>query len=191
MIRINLLAVDRERVKRRPATFQIGQQITVACTLILVAAGLGIGWWYWSLNTESAKLDEDIAAAQREMGRLSRIMQDVRLFEEQKGQLQQRVTLIEQLRKGQSGPVHMLDEISRAVPDMLWLTDIKQVGNDLSIGGRCTSQIALTIFVANLEASGYFKKPVEIVDTQVQTVQETQAELVTFTIKAQFAQPGT
>ena len=36
--------------------------------------------------------------------------------------LQQRVTLIEQLRKGQSAPVHVLDEISKSLPDRLWLT---------------------------------------------------------------------
>ena len=34
--------------------------------------------------------------------------------------------LIEQLRKDQTGPVHMLDQISRALPPMLWLTEMKQ-----------------------------------------------------------------
>ena len=38
--------------------------------------------------------------------------------------------LIEQLRNGQTGPVHMLDQISRALPPMLWLTELKQAGAD-------------------------------------------------------------
>jgi type IV pilus assembly protein PilN len=189
MIRINLLAVDRERVKRRPA-FQIGQQVTVACSLILVAAGLGIGWWYWSLNTASAKLDEDITAAQREMARLSSLMQQVQLFDQKKGQLQQRVTLIEQLRKGQTGPVHMIDEISKAVPDMLWLTELKQAGADLTIMGRSTTSDALATFVSNLEASGYFRRPVEILEKQVASAADTPVELISFTLKAQFSPPG-
>ena len=50
-------------------------------------------------------------------------------FEQRKAQLQQRVALIEQLRKSQTGPVHMLDQISRALPPMLWLTELKQAGD--------------------------------------------------------------
>ena len=61
MIRINLLTVDRERAKRK-AKFQIGQKVTVACSLILVAAALVVGWWFWSLQRASADLDQQIAA---------------------------------------------------------------------------------------------------------------------------------
>jgi len=39
VIKINLLAVDRERAKRK-AKFQIGQKITVGCSLILVVAAI-------------------------------------------------------------------------------------------------------------------------------------------------------
>ncbi len=60
----------------------------------------------------------------------------VQQFEQRKAQLQQRVVLIEQLRKGQTGPVHMLDQISRALPQMLWLTELKQAGGDVVIDGR-------------------------------------------------------
>ena len=42
MIKINLLTVDRERAKRK-AKFQVGQKVTVACSLILVAAALVVG----------------------------------------------------------------------------------------------------------------------------------------------------
>ena len=42
-------------------------------------------------------------------------LQQVTQFEQRKTQLQERVALIERLRKGQSGPVHMLDELSKAV----------------------------------------------------------------------------
>ena len=62
--------------------------------------------------------------------------------------------LIEQLRKGQTGPVHMLDQISRALPPMLWLTELKQGAdaNEVVIDGRCTTLTGLSDFVANLEA---------------------------------------
>ena len=76
------------------------------------------------------------------------MIQQVQQFEQRKAQLQQRVVLIEQLRKGQTGPVHMLDQISRALPPMLWLTELKQTGgNDVVIDGRCTTLTGLSDFV--------------------------------------------
>ncbi len=77
------------------------------------------------------------------------------------------MALIEELRQGQAGPVRLLDEISRSLPDMLWLTEIKQQGSELTISGRCTTLTALSDFVGNLELGGFFDKPVEILDSQV------------------------
>ncbi len=195
MIRINLLARDRDRAPRRMA-FRPGQHITVASTLILLLAGLFIGWWYWSLRKDAARMDDELAAAQQEKARLASLIKQVEQFEARKGQLQQRVTLIEQLRKGQSGAVHMLDEVSRSLPDGLWLTEMKQTGADLTISGRCVVLTSLSDFVGNLEASGWFARPVEIVDSQAERVPGAGAaggattELIRFTVKAQFAPPA-
>ncbi len=190
MIRINLLTTERERA-RKTAGFQLApQRITIACSLVLVAAALGIGWWYWSLSTESAQMDLAIASAQKETARLRSLIQQVRQFEQRRAQLQQRVTLIEQLRRGQSAPVHILDQVSRSVPEMLWLTELKQDNvNALTIDGKCTTLTALSDFVANLEASGYFKKSVEIVNSQVDQAQPGAAALITFSVKAVFSPP--
>src|SRR5438105_3662904 len=142
MIRINLLAAERDRAKKKGAVVlgTTGQKITIGCSLILVLAGLFIGWRYWAVTRDSAQLDNEIAAAQQETTRLHTIIQQVQQFEQRKAQLQQRVVLIEQLRKGQTGPVHMLDQISRALPSMLWLTELKQTNDDVQIDGRCTNQ---------------------------------------------------
>jgi type IV pilus assembly protein PilN len=116
-------------------------------------------------------------------------------FEKRRTQLQQRVALIEELRKGQSGPVHLLDELSRALPDRLWLTQMKQQDGEIRVDGRTTSLTALSDFVGNLESSGYFARPVEILDSQVESQGQQQAagagDLVKFTVKAQFSMPGT
>ena len=53
----------------------------------------------------------------------------------------------------------MIDELSKAMPEMLWLTELKQDGGDLTIDGRCTTLTALSDFVGNLERSGYFRRP--------------------------------
>ena len=195
MIRINLLNQEREKTKRRAVTsvtFEggTGQRITLACTLVLLAAGVGVAWWYWSLEKESSRIDDEMALAEQETQRLRTLILQVQQFDERKAQLQQRVSLIEQLRRGQSGPVHMLDEISRSMPDALWLTQMEQKGADLTIEGRCIALTSLTDFVGNLENSGWFKKPVEIVDSQMEQIQGAETTLFRFTLKARFAQPG-
>jgi type IV pilus assembly protein PilN len=195
MIRINLLAQERAKGKRRQAsaptpTQAAGQKITVACTLILVVAGLIIGWWYRSIQQNATQLAQEISAAEAETARLKSIITQVQQFEQRKSQLQQRVTLIEQLRRGQSGPVHILDELSRGLPEMTWLTKIEQKGNDIVIEGRCTALTSLSDYVANLERSGWFARPVEITDSQVEQAQGGDNDLIRFSMKAQFAQPG-
>jgi type IV pilus assembly protein PilN len=191
MIKINLLSPERKAVKKR-AAFQVGQKLTIACTLILVVTAALVGWRYWLLGRESANLDAEIAAAQKETERLHSIISQVQQFEQRRAQLQQRVALIEQLRKDQKGPVHMLDQISRSLPSMLWLTELKQSPNpdEVVISGRCTTQTAVSDFVANLEASGYFKKSIEIVSSDSEAQPQPPGELIKFNIKAQFQQPG-
>jgi type IV pilus assembly protein PilN len=182
VIKINLLAVDRDRSKRK-AKFQIGQKITAVCSLVLVVAALGVGWWFWYLQRASTELDEQIAAAQRETQRLQSIIRQVQQFEARRAQLQQRVTLIEQLRKGQTGPVHLLDHVSRALPDSMWLTDLKNTGADVAIDGRCMSLNSLSDFISGLEGSKLFVGSVEIVDSRVELATTTTPELIRFSVK--------
>ncbi len=191
MIRINLLAAERDRAKKKAVTLgTVGQKLTIGCSLILVLGGLAIGWRYWTVNHDSAELDKEIAAAQQETTRLHSVIEQVQQFEQRKAQLQQRVVLIEQLRKGQTGPVHMLDQISRALPPMLWLTEVKQTGAEIVIEGKCTSPIGVSDFVANLEASGYFKRSIDIVSTSTESMTQPPTEVIKFSIKAVFQQPG-
>ena len=191
MIRINLLAVEKKAVARVGGkSFQVGQKITVACSLILIVAALFVGWRYWTLRQDSARIDKEIAEAQQETLRLRAIILQVQQFEQQKAELQTRVALIEELRTSQTGPVHMLDQISRAVPPMLWLTELKQTEDSVVIDGRCTGLTSLSDFVTNLEASGYFKRSVEIVSTQAEANTSPAGEMIKFSIKGQFQQPG-
>jgi type IV pilus assembly protein PilN len=192
VIRINLLTVERERVKKK-VPFQIGHALTAGCALILILAVAFVGWRYWALGHESAGLDTAISNAQQETIRLHSILQQVQVFEQRKAQLQQRVVLIEQLRRSQAGPVHMLDQISRALPTMLWLTEVKQdpkLENEVLSDGRSTTITGLSDFVANLEASGYFKRSIEIVSTTTEAIPQPPGELIRFQIRAQFQQPG-
>lgn len=187
MIRINLLAVDRAVGKKKTGgVVTSAQRVTIGAALILVSTLVGVGWWYWSLHTQSAQLDTDIASAETEANQLRSVLAQVQKFETRKAVLQQRVTLIEQLRRGQSAPVHVLDELSRALPDRLWLVSMGQQGDNFTIDGRTTSLTGVSDFVANLQASPWFGA-VELLDSQVD--QTPSGDMVRFTLRATSENP--
>jgi type IV pilus assembly protein PilN len=190
MIKVNLLTVERRRARKK--AFDSTRRVTVGCVLILLGAALAVGWRYWTLAGTSAQLDRDIGSAQREAAQLHSVIAQVQQFEQQRAQLQQRVGLIEQLRREQAGPVHMLDQISRALPPTLWLTELAQTENpnEVVISGKCTTLTSLSDFVSNLEASGYFKRSVEIVKSELEAMSTPPGEVVAFSIRAVFQGPG-
>jgi type IV pilus assembly protein PilN len=186
MIRINLLGVERKQT-RRTATFDIGKRVTMACSLTLVVAAAGIAFWFWSLTEASRQVDQDIATAREQQARLNSLIKEVSQYEARRAQLQQRVVLIEQLRKGQSLPVQLLDYVSKSVPEMLWLTAMEQDGvANLTIEGRATTMIAVSDFVANLGNTTFFTKPIDLVETKAERDQAG-VDLVEFKVKAQLA----
>lgn len=189
MIRINLLAVDRSPVKKAARTPGIAaaHRVAIGAALILIATIVTVGWWFWSIRAAGLKIDDDIAQAEKEANQLRSVLAQVQKFEARKAQLQQRVTLIEQLRHGQTAPVHVLDEVSKSIPDRLWLVSMFQRGDDFTIEGRTTTLTGLSDFIANLESSPWFKKPVEIVDSAVD--QGPNGDLVRFSLHATMQNP--
>jgi type IV pilus assembly protein PilN len=187
MIRINLLAGERQKTARS-VRFDISQQLTAMCGLVVVAAVAGIGVWFWALTQESKNVDAQIVSAQAEAARLQSLLVQVKSFEDRKAKLQQRVNLIERLRQGQAVPVQLLDHVSRSLPDMLWLTQLKQDGPIVTIEGRSTTLISLSEFVGKLGEDGVLQKPIEIVNSQTDTNTDTskgpQPDLIQFTVRA-------
>jgi type IV pilus assembly protein PilN len=190
MIRINLLAVEKPVAKTgRKFTFNVGDKVgQIAALFVLLACGGYIAWDYIAIQREDARLHEELLAARAEKARLAPVLKEVERFDSRKKELQQRVGLIEELRRNQPGPVHMLDQLSRSLPDRLWLNDLKQTGDDVQLDGKTSSLSALADFVANLEASGYFARPVEIISSEEEKSKDS--DLIRFTVKATFAMPG-
>jgi type IV pilus assembly protein PilN len=189
MIRINLLAVEKPVAKTRSFNFSVSDKVgPIGAVLVLVGAASYAGWDYLALMQQDAQLRAELVAIRAEKQRLAPILKEVELFDQRKKELQERVALIEELRTNQVGPVHMLDQISRSLPDRLWLTDMKQTGDDVQMDGRTSSLSSLADLVANLEASGYFRKPVEILSSEEE--KNNDKDLIKFSIKATFELPG-
>jgi len=73
---------------------------------------------------------------------------------------------------------------------MLWLTGVKQDGLTLTMQGRGLTLTSLSDFVGNLEASRYFARPVEIVDSTVVSGDGKAPDLIQFTIRGTFQMAG-
>jgi len=189
VIRINLV---KERQAPAPPKFQFDEakRIALGGSLIVLLAFAYVGWHYWTLGETQAQVQRDIDQARAEEQRLNQVISEVRNFEARRAQLEQRVSLIEELRKGQTAPVHILDQISRSLPDMVWLTRVAQSTYDLTIEGNCLSLTSLSDFVGALEHSRYFARPVEILNSEVVPATPTTPELIKFQIKATFQMHG-
>jgi Tfp pilus assembly protein PilN len=190
MIRINLLSSERRQAKAVPRGLLLAQKMTVVGSLILILTALGVGWRYWALGQQAASIERQLADARREEQRLAGILKQVQEFEARREVLQQRASLIDELRKGQAAPVHMVDQISRSLPEMTWLTELRQDGYDVTMQGRCLTLTSLSDFVGNLEATRYFKRPVEILSSEVVSGQQGAPDLIQFTIRGSFQMAG-
>ena len=96
--------------------------------------------------------------------------------------LQQRATLIDELRRGQSAAgAHDRPDQPRASRDDLAHARCGRKGFDVTIQGRCLSLTSLSDFVGNLEASRYFKRPVEILSSEVVPGEQGAPDTIRFT----------
>jgi type IV pilus assembly protein PilN len=165
MIKINLLstaqAAGKVKVPKGPR-FQgfgdIGQNALMAGMVIL--ALLYVGWQWYDLTRQQARLTEEIGRAEKERERLQAIIKKGEDFKAKKELLQRKITIITQLKRNQSGPVHLLDEVSKQLPDFLWLDTMSESGFNIQVAGKATTYNAVSNFYNNLTGSRYFQNVV-------------------------------
>jgi Tfp pilus assembly protein PilN len=185
MIRVNLLAAEQTRTKA-PAFSGISANRLHILGVVLVAACVAVAAYrHLDLQSQQTYADLQLQQAKAEETRLKAVTEELAKFEAQTALLQQRVALIEQLRKGQRSPVTLLDQVSRQLPDRVWLTQLSQAGADVTLEGRTMTLTALSDLIGNLENSGSFARPVEIVNTEVENG-KGEGDLMKFTVKASF-----
>src|SRR5215218_6378356 len=108
MIRVNLIAGERRGAKAAGRSMDVGQKATLAGSALLIVAALGVGWRYWSMWQAETSVVAAIADAKREETRLAEVLKQVADFDARREELQRRVTLIDELRRGQTAPVHLV-----------------------------------------------------------------------------------
>jgi type IV pilus assembly protein PilN len=162
VIRINLLTEAKAAAARKKTPIlPTGARLNN----IVFIAGLALGVLYIAimgliLTSKRRQLDEDIGRARLEAARLKSIIEEVQGYEQKKANLQAKIDLINSLKINQKGPVRLMDEISRALPDLVWLSSLDVSGGQIVMRGRTLSPNAVSTYLENLKKSPYFKEPV-------------------------------
>lgn len=151
MIRINLLPV-RAAQKREALR---GQMVIVGLTL--VGTVLACGGVYATMLMQISAEQEAKAAKENELLQLRKAIGEVDHFKKLQSELQEKLSILETLKQGKTGPVRLLDSLSSALPEKLWLTSFKESGGTVNIGGLGMSEETVAVFMRNLEESPYFR----------------------------------
>jgi type IV pilus assembly protein PilN len=95
--------------------------------------------------------------------------------------VEDKIAIIDQLKKNQQGPVRVLDELSRRLPSRVWLVSLSQQGNSFSIDGRATTNFDIVDYYNNLKSSAVIED-LELIESR----QTTEEKLVVYSFKISF-----
>ncbi len=165
MIRINLLSEGRKPVaaKKKESAFS-GLNLSgidagsLALLGFLLLALIVSATHNLILKGKVRAKKEEVAEAQVEVDRLAPIIAEVEEFKAKKEALGNKVRVIKELRAQQHGPVQFMDQISRALPELLWLREMDVKGNTISISGEAFNVNAIASFIENLDRVPQFSE---------------------------------
>lgn len=162
MIRINLLTEARAAAARRktpilPTGARLNNMLFIAAISlgVLYVAILGV-----LLTSRRRNLDEEIGKARLEAERLRSIIEEVKGYEDKKASLEAKIQLINNLKTNQKGPVRLMDEMSKALPDLVWLSNLDVSADQITMKGRTLSPNAVSAYLENIKKSPFFAEPV-------------------------------
>jgi type IV pilus assembly protein PilN len=189
MIRINLLGTPKAKNRRGGAAaapaIEMGD-VGSPMVKVLVAIALTIainGFTWFRLDRQAQSIDSKMKVAEQTNRELSDVKAKYLERQKEADNYKRRVDVIDQLRKGQSGPVELLNTIASTVngTEAVWFNTMKDQGPNVSIEGMALSTDAVANLIANLQKTGYFKN-IEIKETyQDDTVKDMQAFQFTLT----------
>ncbi len=184
MIRINLAP---EIKRRRGVAFRLPTlpafNLGWLFGILYVVAVVGIGVYWWSLSSEESDLAAKVDRANKELAQLKVAISQGSQVKDQAAELRKRLVVLEELTKGQTKPIVLVDVFASMVPNDLWVTGFEERDLRVKVSGTAFSTSAVADFMANLRASGKFKD-VDIVVSRRDLGRPT--PLVTFEVTCRF-----
>lgn len=164
MIKINLIGESKRPAavrKRKPLAASVNRE-NAASLLLLVGVIFGVvllGLEYWVLHNTLDNRKEEAAVLQKEYEVLKPIIDEVNAFEAKNAELERKIEVIQNLKLSQIGPVRVMDHVSRALPELVWLSRMDVSRNNIRLVGSATNENAVANFIENLDRVEEFQEP--------------------------------
>ncbi len=158
MIRINLLPI-------KEAQRAIGRRQQLSVALLGVALAVLVMVIPYMLQGHTlTRLDREIDQLRAEVAKFDEQTREVRDLDKKRKELQAKLKVIEDLNQKRVGPVRILEDLSAASPEKLWLVDFSDVNAQATITGLALDNQTIAVFMRQLQASKYFFD-VDLVET--------------------------
>ena len=186
MIKVNLIGTAKTKTVKaagQPFTAPASLLPAVLVAIVVLTAGFGY-WWYSSLSTEVADLTHKIEQAEKQKTQLEAVIKEDQIYEARKKALDNRIKIIEGLKRNQVSPLLAVDILGDAIDktQYVWLANLDQNNAIFSMSGTGTSVNAIADFVTNLEGTGHFRN-INLVNAQ------DSAGNFTFSMTCEFSPP--
>ncbi len=183
MMRINLL--PHRQIKRAERQREFGlmglMAAGAACAVIF------LGWQFLGAQKNSqlernARLETAISGLDKEIA-------DIKDLKDQISNVLERKQVVENLQTNRSQAVVILDELTRQLPEGLYLKSIKQAGNLITLEGVADTNARVATLVRNLSVSNWMESPnlVEIKSITVNNIKQNEF-MLNVSLKAQKAE---
>jgi type IV pilus assembly protein PilN len=150
MIRINLLPVKAAQKKEKLRGQLFAALSSVVVTVVLCAFA------YMQMLTWVQDAREQAEQKKLEITRLMKTIGEVNEYKKRQEDLRAKLDILGKLDKSRIGPVMVLDELYKAMPEKLWLSSFKEQGGNASLSGVATNEETVALFMRNLENSSQF-----------------------------------
>jgi len=182
MIRVNLLPHRQIRRELRQREFGL----MAAFSAIAAAAIIFLGWTYINSRVDAqaernARLDTAIVQLDKEIA-------DIKDLKDQISTMLERKQVVENLQINRSQAVVVFDELSRILPEGMYLKSIKQQANVITIEGIADTNARVATLVRSLSNSSWLQSP-DLVEIKSITINNLKQNA--FTLKASVQPPKT
>jgi len=153
MARINLLPWRDDLRKEKQTNF------IIVMVIMLVLSGIAMSAVHYYYADRISAQNKRNAYLQKEIKKLDIEIAKIRTFEAEKKKLSKHLGIIQRLQSSRSEVVHMFDEAVRTLPEGVYLTSLKQNGNELVINGLAQSNARVSSYMWNIEKSKWLTNP--------------------------------
>ncbi len=163
MIRINLLPY-RETAKKakRQQFFATAGLVAILGALIVFFGFTLIEGYISSQESKNEFLKKEIAA-------LDKQIEEIKRLKEQTAALLARKQIIESLQRDRSDTVYLLMELTRQIPEGIYLKSVKQDGLKINLTGYAQSNARVSTLLRNIDNSPWLERP-QLIEIRATTV---------------------